>query len=82
MSAYLLTGVAGFIGSRVAEFLLDDGHEVYGVDNMNHAYDIRLKEYRLGKLQQREHFHFQQLDISENRLLISWMNGFPRKWPG
>ncbi len=47
MSVYLLTGVAGFIGSRVAEFLLADGHAVYGIDNMNDAYDVRLKEYRL-----------------------------------
>ena len=69
MSAYLLTGVAGFIGSRVAEFLLEDGHEVYGVDNMNDAYDVRLKEYRLGKLLDRDRFHFQKLDISEKSII-------------
>ena len=69
MSAYVLTGVAGFIGSRVAELLLEAGHEVYGVDNMNHAYDIRLKEYRLGKLLKREGFHFQQWDISEKEII-------------
>lgn len=69
MSAYLLTGAAGFIGSRVAEFLLEDGHQVYGVDNMNHAYDVRLKEYRLGKLLEREGFHFQQWDISEKSII-------------
>ena len=69
MSAYLLTGAAGFIGSRVAEFLLEDGHEVYGVDNMNHAYDVRLKEYRLGKLLDRKGFHFQQWDISEKSII-------------
>ena len=45
----LLTGVAGFIASRVAKFLLEDGHTVVGVDNMNDAYDVRLKEWRLSR---------------------------------
>jgi UDP-glucuronate 4-epimerase len=69
MSVYLITGAAGFIGSRVAEFLLEDGHEVYGVDNMNHAYDVRLKEYRLGKLLGRKGFHYRKLDISEKPVI-------------
>jgi UDP-glucuronate 4-epimerase len=46
----LLTGVAGFIASKVAELLLGDGHAVVGVDNMNEAYDARLKEHRLHAL--------------------------------
>ncbi|MEK6256515.1 MAG: NAD-dependent epimerase/dehydratase family protein, partial [Chloroflexota bacterium] len=50
MANYIVTGVAGFIASRVAEMLLDDGHTVYGVDNLNDAYDVRMKEHRLGKL--------------------------------
>jgi len=45
------TGVAGFIGSRWSELLLQEGHQVYGVDNMCPAYDIRLKDYRLERLQ-------------------------------
>jgi len=47
---YLLTGVAGFIASRTAEMLLEQGHEVVGVDNLNSYYDIRLKVYRLGRV--------------------------------
>ena len=47
MATYLLTGVAGFISSKVAEFLLADGHTVVGVDNLNDAYDVRLKQWRL-----------------------------------
>lgn len=82
MSAYLLTGVAGFIGSRVAEFLLQDGHEVYGVDNMNHAYDIRLKEYRLGKLLGRQGFHFQQWDISEKAIIDKLKDWLPAEVAG
>ena len=47
MATYLLTGVAGFIASKVAEFLLADGHAVVGIDNLNDAYDVRLKHWRL-----------------------------------
>ena len=46
----LLTGVAGFIASKVAELLLADGHTVVGVDNLNDAYDPHLKEHRLQNL--------------------------------
>src|SRR3990172_7703623 len=65
MAHYLVTGVAGFIASRVAEILLEAGHSVVGVDNLNAAYDVRMKEYRLGKLQGRPGFKFLRLDISD-----------------
>ncbi len=50
MATYLVTGVAGFIASRVAERLLEAGHVVIGVDNLNNYYDVRLKDHRLSKL--------------------------------
>jgi UDP-glucuronate 4-epimerase len=50
MSTYLVTGAAGFIGSKVAEQLLAAGHTVVGVDNLNDYYDVRLKHYRLARL--------------------------------
>ncbi len=65
MANYLVTGAAGFIGARVAEFLLQDGHQVVGVDNMNDAYDVRMKEYRLRRLQQMPGFTFYKADIAE-----------------
>jgi nucleoside-diphosphate-sugar epimerase len=65
MSNYLITGAAGFIGARTAEMLLAQGHTVSGVDNMNDAYDPRMKEYRLKKLQSIPGFTFHKLDISE-----------------
>jgi nucleoside-diphosphate-sugar epimerase len=69
MAHYLLTGAAGFIGSRVTQMLLDAGHQVTGVDNLNNAYDVRLKHYRLKRLQAEPNFHFYQLDISDRAIL-------------
>ena len=46
----LVTGAAGFIGSKVAELLLAEGHTVVGVDNLNDYYDVRLKNHRANTL--------------------------------
>lgn len=62
---YLVTGAAGFIGSKVAEQLLDAGHDVVGVDNINNAYDVRLKHWRLNRLMASENFRFLKTDISD-----------------
>ncbi len=43
---YLVTGSSGFIASRVAKRLLDQGHHVVGIDNMNDYYAVALKEHR------------------------------------
>jgi UDP-glucuronate 4-epimerase len=64
MANYLVTGAAGFIGARLAETLLAQGHSVTGVDNLNDAYDVRMKEYRLRQLQKLAQFSFHKLDIS------------------
>ncbi len=63
MTTYLVTGVAGFIASKVCEFLLADGHKVVGIDNLNDAYDVRLKEWRLRQLQGKPDFQFHLVDI-------------------
>lgn len=65
MANFLVTGAAGFIAARVAEMLLDSGHTVVGVDNMNDAYDVRMKTYRLSKLESHPNFTFHLLDISD-----------------
>jgi UDP-glucuronate 4-epimerase len=69
MAHYLITGVAGFIAARIAEMLLEDGHQVLGIDNLNDAYDVRMKEYRLGRLVGREGFQFNRVDISDSKAL-------------
>lgn len=61
----LVTGCAGFIGSKVAEILLEDGHTVVGVDNISDAYDSQLKHWRLAQLEAYPSFRFRQLDISD-----------------
>ncbi len=69
MGVYVVTGTAGFIGSRVSARLLDEGHVVWGVDNLNHVYDVRIKEHRLEQLLGREGFHFLQEDISQRAFI-------------
>lgn len=74
MGNYFVTGAAGFIASRVIEFLINDGHTVVGVDNMNDAYDVRMKEHRLGKLQEIPGFTFYKLDISKKSIIERFKN--------
>ena len=69
MATYLVTGAAGFIASRVSEMLLEEGHQVVGVDNMNQSYDLRMKEYRLNKLKKQPGFSFYELDISDKAII-------------
>jgi nucleoside-diphosphate-sugar epimerase len=69
MAHYLVTGAAGFIGARTSEVLIQDGHTVTGIDNLNDAYDVRMKEYRLRRLQAMGGFTFHKLDISEKSVI-------------
>ena len=69
MAQYIVTGAAGFIGARTSELLIKSGHTVVGIDNMNDAYDPRVKEYRLRKLQAMPGFIFHKLDISNKSVI-------------
>lgn len=81
MGHYFVTGVAGFIASKVAEFLLAEGHTVLGVDNLNHAYDVRLKEWRLAQLSEHPGFQFYRLDIAEkDQLKTLWKSEHDRSF--
>jgi nucleoside-diphosphate-sugar epimerase len=80
MSNYLVTGAAGFIGSRVSEMLIEQGHAVTGVDNLNDAYDVRMKEYRLRKLKGLPGFAFVKADISDRQILNSQSAIFNHKF--
>jgi UDP-glucuronate 4-epimerase len=65
MSRYLVTGAAGFIGARVAALLLEQGHQVVGIDSLNNAYDVRLKQWRLQQLQAQAGFAFSRGDLAD-----------------
>lgn len=59
----LVTGVAGFIGYHLAQRLLAEGAQVYGIDNLNDYYDVSLKKARLAQLTGQAGFTFQFLDL-------------------
>ena len=68
-----ITGVAGFIGSNLAKRLLStvEGVKVVGLDNMNHYYDVRLKEVRLNELEQFENFSFVKGNLADKEVIES-----------
>lgn len=65
MATYLITGVAGFIGSRVADLLMQGGHRVVGADNLNKQYDVNLKRFRLKNLCKSGSFVFREINIED-----------------
>ena len=75
--AILLTGCAGFIGSKVAEVLLAAGHAVVGLDNLNDTYDIRLKHWRLDQIVSHPAFQFHKMDISARASLQALFESRP-----
>lgn len=68
MKKVLLTGAAGFIGSKTAQKLLDQGVEVVGIDNLNDYYEVSLKKLRLSELTHPK-FTFKQIDIEDKAAL-------------
>lgn len=61
----LVTGVAGFIGSTLAERLLSDGHEVVGIDNFSDYYGRDIKESNLSNLIDADRFTFLEEDLNK-----------------
>ena len=67
----LITGVAGFIGSHVAERLVEEGHLVYGIDNFDPYYDRHIKERNLSALTERTAFRFHEADLRDPHALAA-----------
>ena len=60
----LVTGAAGFIGSKLMYMLADRGDEVVGIDNLNDYYDVRLKHGRIAEFCTGERKRFIEMDIA------------------
>ena len=67
---FLVTGAAGFIGFHVAQRLLDAGHQIVGIDNLNDYYDVGLKLARLDFLQS-PNFRFLKINLDDNDAISS-----------
>lgn len=63
MATYLITGTAGFVGSRIADLLIQGGHQIVGVDNLNGQYDMNLKKFRLKYLCKSSSFIFREINV-------------------
>jgi nucleoside-diphosphate-sugar epimerase len=61
----LVTGVAGFIGSTLAERLVHDGHDVVGIDNFSDYYDREIKESNLSRLTDAVGFTLLEEDLNK-----------------
>ena len=72
----VVTGCAGFIGSNVCSLLIKNGNRVIGIDDLNDAYDVRLKEYRLGLLADDKDFTFHKIDITKKKELVKCFENY------
>ena len=72
----LVTGVAGFIGFHLCKSLLDDDHEILGIDNIYDYYDPKLKYARLNQLSSYKNFTFDKIDITNKDLLSKSFQSF------
>jgi UDP-glucuronate 4-epimerase len=66
----LITGCAGFIGFHLSDYLLKNtDHKIYGIDNLNKYYSVKLKKDRLRQLVKFKNFNFKKIDISSQSIL-------------
>ncbi len=72
---YLITGAAGFIGFHTAKQLLETGHQVIGIDNINDYYDPKIKHARLEILNTHEGFSFHKHDLEDGNFVTELITG-------
>ena len=69
-----ITGAAGFIGFSLANSFLNKGHRVYGIDNFDQYYSIKIKKKRLNILKKYKNFVFNKVDIINYAKLFNTIN--------
>ena len=74
----IVTGAAGFVGSHVAHALLARGEEVFGLDNLNAYYDVRLKEARLERLRRVPGFRFERVELADKDAVFTAFASVPQ----
>lgn len=75
MKQVLLTGCAGFIGSHLAEKLLNEGFRVVGIDNFDPYYDRAVKERNMALFAGHPNFRFHELDLADEPALRAALAG-------
>ena len=76
MKRVLVTGAAGFIGFHVSKKLLDDGWQVFGLDNLSDYYDVTLKKNRNTILKKNSNYRFQKGLIEDSDFIFSVFKDF------
>ncbi|KXA97111.1 UDP-glucose 4-epimerase [candidate division MSBL1 archaeon SCGC-AAA259I09] len=71
----LVTGGAGFIGSHTCESLLEKGHEVVCLDNLDPYYDVSIKKRNLDLLESHDRFEFVEGDVRNAELVSKLVRG-------
>ena len=74
MKSVFITGVAGFIGYNLSEFLLKKNYKVYGIDNFDDYYSIKIKRKRINLLKNKKIFFFKKIDITNKKNLYNYFN--------
>ena len=72
----LITGTAGFIGYHTAKRLLNEGHEILGIDNLNDYYSRQLKKDRLNNLITHVDYIHKEINISDSNQLFKIFKEF------
>jgi len=72
----LLTGCAGFIGSRVCDLLATRNHEILGIDNLSDSYDVRMKQWRVDNFLTPNAIEWVNTDIGDRDAVMKIINEF------
>ena len=70
----LITGVAGFIGYSLASKFLENKHTIFGIDNFDDYYSVKIKKKRIGLLKRKKNFYFNKIDITNFRKIKNFFS--------